>query len=88
MMEKLFELIKTLIALAILGGLGWYGYTLWQDASPDIDETIPGASFNCRVAIADMAKSYACRDSSACEMTDYELDRLKQLEIDIGRYCD
>ncbi len=88
MMGKLFELIKTLIALAILGGLGWYAYSIWQDRSSDVDETIPGASFNCRVAIADMAKNYACRDSSACQMTEYELDRLKQLEIDIGRYCD
>ena len=87
MIGKLFEFLKSLVMLAVFGGIAWYGYSLWTERSSDVDETIPGASFNCRTALAEMAKSYACRDSSACEMTNYELDRLKRLEIDIGIYC-
>lgn len=88
MLGTIFELLKNLVMLAVFGGIVWYAYSMWQDSSSNVDETVPGASFNCRLALADLAKGYACRDSSACEMTDYELDRLKQLETDLGRYCD
>jgi len=87
MIGKLFEFLKNLVMLAVLGGIAWYGYSLWQEPATPVNDAVPGASFNCRTALAEMAKSYACRDSSACEMTDYELDRLKRLEIDIGIYC-
>ena len=87
MLGKIFEFLKTLVMLAVFGSIGWYGYSVWQDSSSTEDGTVRGASFNCRVALADLAKGYTCRDSSACQMTDYELERLKRLEIDIGIYC-
>jgi hypothetical protein len=87
-MGKLWELAKTLAAIAILGGISWSAYSLWNRASPRDDETIPGASFNCRKALADLATGYTCRDSAHCTMTDHELDELKKLETTITLYCD
>jgi len=87
-MGSLWELTKTAVAVAILGGISWYSWSLWTHASHVEDETIPGASFNCRKALADLATGYACRDSAYCSMTDYELDQLKKLETKISIYCD
>ena len=87
MLGKIFEFLKSLVMLAVFGGIVWYGYSMWQEPSPPVNDAVPGASFNCRTALADLAKSYACRDSSSCGMTDYELERIRTLEIDIGKYC-
>ena len=87
-MGQLWEFTKTLAAVAVLGAILWYGYSLWNQASPVDDETVYGASFNCRKALADLASGYTCRDSANCAMTDYELDQLKKLETNISIFCD
>lgn len=85
MIGKIFEVLKSLLVLAVFGGIAWYGYSMWQESSPPVNDAVPGAAFNCRIALADLAKGYTCRDSSACDMTDYELERLKRIETDLGR---
>jgi hypothetical protein len=87
MMNSLWELIKTLAAIAILAAISWLAYTLWNPA-PDDDEAVPGASFNCRKALADLATGYSCRDSASCNMSNDELADLNRLEASINEYCD
>lgn len=87
MFGKLFELLKNIVMLGIFGGIAWYGYSMWNEPSPPVNDAVPAASFNCRTALAGLAKGYACRDSPSCGMTDYELERIKTLEMDIGKYC-
>jgi len=88
MLSKLFETIKSLIVLAVIGGIGWYAWSQWEPTSSSTDETIPGASFNCRKSLADLAEDYACRDSANCSMTEHELNQIKSLETNISIYCD
>ena len=88
MIGKLFEFLKSLVILAIFGGIAWYGYSMWQESSPPVNDAVPGASFNCRKALVDLATDYKCRDSSACTMTEHEMTKLKRLEINISIYCD
>ncbi len=87
MIGKLLEFLKNLVLLAVFGGIVWYGFSMWKDPSPPVNDAVPGGSFNSRVALADLAKGYACRESASCEMTEYELSRLEWLEIDISIYC-
>ena len=86
-MGKLWELVKTLAAIAILGGISWAAYSVWNSSSPGEDDTLPGASFNCRKALANLATGYSCRDSASCSMTDFELEQLKKLETTTSIYC-
>lgn len=88
MLNKLFETIRSLIVLAILGWIGWYAWSQWKPTPSATDETVPGASFNCRKALADLATDYACRDSASCEMTEHELTQIEKLETNISMYCD
>ena len=88
MIGKIFEFLKSLLVLAVFGGIAWYGYSMWQGTSPPVNDAVSGTAFNCRIGLADLAKGYACRDSSACDMTEYELERIKRLEIDLSIHCD
>ena len=88
MLGKLLETIKSLVVLGILAWIGWYAWSQWQPTTSTTDETVPGASFNCRKALADLAEDYTCRDSANCSMTEHELSQIKRLETNISIYCD
>ena len=87
-MGTLWELTKTLAAIAILGVISWAAYSVWNSSPSGTDDTVPGASFNCRRAIADHTTGYTCMNSASCSMTDEEETALKRLESNINEYCD
>ena len=85
---KLWDWLKSLAAVAIIGGMAWYGYSLWDPEPPSVNESVPGASFNCRKALADLATDYTCMNSDSCTMTSDEQAEVKRLEANINKYCD
>jgi hypothetical protein len=87
-MANLWELAKTLAAIAILGAIFWAAYSVWNSSPSGANETVAGASFNCRRALADEATGYPCMNSKSCSMSDDEVAELKQLQASINKYCD
>lgn len=87
-MGGLWELVKTLTAIAILSGISWTAYSVWNSSPTGTDEAVPGAAFNCRKAMADHTTGYTCMNSDSCSMTDGEIANLKKLEASINQYCD
>ena len=80
-------MVKNLMVVAILGWVAWYAYSQLQPVPSVVDNTVEGASFNCRKALAMLADDYKCRNSSTCTMTSDELDDLRQRETDIEKNC-
>lgn len=80
-------MVKNLVVVAVLGWVAWYAYSQLQPVPSVADNTVEGASFNCRKALAMLADDYNCRDSSACTMTPDELDDLKRRESGIEKNC-
>jgi hypothetical protein len=85
--SKLWDMFKSLVTIAIIAWAGWYGYSQLKPTPSVVDNTVEGASFNCRQALSKLAKDYACRDSASCTMTSDELTDLKNRETDIEKYC-
>ncbi len=80
-------MVKNLVVVAVLGWVAWYAYSQLQPVPSVADNTVEGASFNCRKALAMLTDDYNCRDSSACTMTSDELDDLKRRESGIEKNC-
>ena len=87
MLAKLWDGIKSLLALAVLAWIAWYGYSLWDPASSGASNSQQTAAFNCRKALADLATDYTCMNSDSCTLTSDELTELKNREADIEQYC-
>ena len=85
MANRLLAKIKNLLFLGAIGWAGWYGYTHWW-ATADGDRVDTGG-FNCRQALAQVARNYACRESTSCELSSAGLTELRQLEKDIEQHC-
>jgi len=81
--------ITNLLIMGALVYMGWYGYSNWIATSAD--PTPPGAGaeagFNCRQALATLAKDYACRESAECELSNADMSEVRQLERSIEQHC-
>ncbi len=86
-LATLWDWVKSLAALAVIGWVSWYAYSLWNPDSSGESNFVQGATFNCRKALAELATDYACRNSDSCTMTRDELIELKNREADIEKYC-
>ena len=84
---KLWDGVKSLVALTVFGAIAWYGYSLWDPVSPGASNSRQGAAFNCRKALADLATDYTCINSDSCSLTPDEQTQLKNREADIERHC-
>jgi hypothetical protein len=80
------QLMNLLIPVVLIS-LGWYGYSNWVAASADPDPVAPEAAFNCKQALAKLAKDYACRESNACELGDGVASEIRALENRIEQHC-
>ena len=86
-MSKLWDFVKSLIALAVLAWLAWYGYSRWDSAPSDVSEPNQGSAFNCRQALAKLAADYKCRNSESCTLTRDEQAEMRKREADIEQFC-
>ena len=87
MLGKLLEKITSLVVLAALAWAAWYVYAHWIVESSSTSDPVQTAGFNCRQAVAKLAKDYACRNSDSCTLTSDELTDMKNREVDIEKYC-
>ena len=69
LLRKLWEWLITLVVFAATGWGGWYAYSIMNPNSSLVNDSVPGTSFNCRKAQADLASDYACMNSGICTMT-------------------
>ena len=86
-LARLWGLVTSLAAIAVLGWAAWYAYSHWGPASSGGVDSVQGTAFNCRKALAELATDYACMNSDACTMTQDELSELKNREAEIEQYC-
>lgn len=86
-LATLWDWVTSLAAVAVLGWVAWYAYSLWDPESSGENNSVQGATFNCRKALAELARDYACRNSDSCTMTSDELTELKNREANIEKYC-
>ncbi len=77
----------SLAVLVALAWAGWFGYSHWTAASSGTRSSVQGTSFNCRLAVAQLAEDYACRNSDSCMLTSDELAAMKNREADIEKHC-
>lgn len=86
-LAKLWGWVTSLAAVAVLGWIAWYAYSLWDPESSGVSDSTQVASFNCRKALAKLATDYACRNSDSCTLMRDELTELKIREANIEKYC-
>ena len=86
-LATLWDWGTSLAAVAVLGWVAWYAYSLWNPDASGESNSVKGPAFNCRKALAELATDYACRNSDSCAMTSDELTELKNREADIEKYC-
>ncbi len=87
LLATLWDRVTGLAAVAVLAWVAWYAYSLWDPASSGVSDSVQGAAFNCRKALADLATDYACMNSDTCTLTRDELTELRNREADIEQYC-
>jgi hypothetical protein len=86
-MAKFWEMIKGVAVLAALGWAAWYAHSNWESTPTVASDTVQEATFNCRMALAELAGDYRCVNSDSCEATEEEIGDVRKLEADIARYC-
>ena len=86
-LATLWGLVTSVAAIAVLGWAAWYAYSHWGPASSEVSDSVQGAAFNCKKALAELATDYACMTATTCTMTQDEMSELKNREVDIEQYC-
>ena len=86
-MSKLWGFVKSLIVVTVLAWLAWYGYSKWDSAPSAVSESGQTGAFNCRQALAKLARDYECRNSASCTLTDDEQAEMRKRETDIEQFC-
>jgi len=84
---QLWDLVKNLTVLAILAGVAWYGYSHLNSEPSVASNATQATTFNCRQALAQLAKGYECLNSDSCGSTRVERAEMKKLEADISQFC-
>ena len=75
------------LVLVALFGAAWYGYTNYIESSADPDIERETGGFNCRGALNRLAQDYRCRDDANCELSEEDVDALRELEANIEKHC-
>ena len=83
----LFRSVINLAVLAVLGSVAWHAYSQLEPVPSSVSASVEANSFNCRTALAHLAKDYACRDSDSCSMTRDQLTDLENREANIEQFC-
>ena len=80
--------LSNLVVLALVVAAGYYGYTnlMTGDDSPGEESSAP-TGFNCRGALAQLAKLYECRDAAGCSLTTAQEQQLREVESGIEENC-
>ena len=86
-LAKLWDWITSLVAIAVLGGIAWYAYSLWDPTPPSVSDSEQGPRFNCKRAFAERESDYACVASESCTMSPDELAEMENREADIDQNC-
>ena len=84
---NLLRSVTNLAVLAVLGSVAWHAYSQLEPVPSTVSNTVQANAFNCRTALAHLAKDYACKESDACSMTRDQLTDLKNREANIEKFC-
>ncbi len=84
---SLFRSVINLAVFAVLGSVAWHAYSQLEPVPSSVSNAVQANAFNCRTALAQLAKDYACKDSDSCSMTRDQLTDSENREANIEQYC-